>query len=410
MSEDLRCVADVIDLDRYPLNDLDSPRGRALLTFCRAALDFEGACQLPGFLRPDAVTALVEEALAKREATWRTDDEHNVYFEPVSSDGSARAVLEHTSKSALAWDLVAADSPLRRAYMWDGLTAFLGRALGMTPFFRYADALGAASLMIFDKGDELGWHFDRSPFAQALTGAGFDATTHPNIGSREVLYGAMTDGSIDVVPEYNGALLSYLDVDDTSATTETVDAALATLLPDQLAVLDPSPAQDRNTVVVRRQTATEHDLGSIADLEPLAPGMSFGGAPEDRTRYQGMVGLEQVYGLRFDSFKALDTAGPLTVDALSSGTVDAAILYSTTPEIDERGFVALSDPQNVFGVQNVIPLISSAAVPQAARTVLNSVSAALDTTTLTELNARVQIDQEDADVVAADWLADHITS
>ncbi|GAA3628299.1 hypothetical protein GCM10022223_52060 [Kineosporia mesophila] len=155
----------VIDLDRYPLHELDSARGQALLTFCRAALDFEGACQLPGFFRPAAVEALVTEALSKREQAWRTDDEHNVYFEPLTDDDSARSVREHTSKSAVAWDLVDGDSPLRVAYEWDGLTTFLGQALGMESFFRYADPLGAASLMIFDQGDELGWHFDRSPFA-----------------------------------------------------------------------------------------------------------------------------------------------------------------------------------------------------------------------------------------------------
>jgi hypothetical protein len=167
MPADLSAVAAVVDLDRYPIHELPSPRGQALLTFCRASLDFEGACQLPGFFRPAAVDALVAEALGTREEGWRTDDRHNVYFEPIGDDdtGSPRALLEHTSKSAIAFDLVAASSPLRTAYEWEGLTAFLGAALGVEPFYRYADPLGAASLMIFDEGDELGWHFDRSPFA-----------------------------------------------------------------------------------------------------------------------------------------------------------------------------------------------------------------------------------------------------
>jgi hypothetical protein len=156
----------VIDLDRYPIHELAGARGQALLAFCRASLDFEGACQLPGFFRPEAVKALVAEAEAQRAQAWRTDDQHNVYFEQLRDDQPpARTLLQHTSKSAVAWDLVAADSPLRTAYESPGLTTFLGQALGMESFFRYADPLGAASLMLFDAGDELGWHFDRSPFA-----------------------------------------------------------------------------------------------------------------------------------------------------------------------------------------------------------------------------------------------------
>lgn len=161
-------LAEVVDLDRYPIHRLDSGRGEALVAFCRAALAFEGACQLPGFLRPEAVRSLVAEAGRARGRAHRTDDVHTAYFEPVP-DGAgpddAAALLQHSSKSAVAWDLVEPASPLRVAYTADELTRFLGRALGVDELFRYADPLGAASLMVFDEGDELGWHFDRAPFA-----------------------------------------------------------------------------------------------------------------------------------------------------------------------------------------------------------------------------------------------------
>jgi hypothetical protein len=159
-------LADVIDLSRYPIDDVDNPRREALVDFCRAALAFEGACQLPGFMRPDAVGSLVAEALAKRDRSHRTDDTHNVYFEKVAeATGDVAGVLEHSSKNAIAWDLIGEDSPLRIAYESEALTRFLGEALSMNEIHRYADPFGAASLMIFDSGDELGWHFDRSPFA-----------------------------------------------------------------------------------------------------------------------------------------------------------------------------------------------------------------------------------------------------
>ena len=160
-------LADVVDLTRYPIDGSDAARRRALVEFCRAALAFEGACQLPGFVRPEAVELLVAEALEKRGRSHRTDDVHNVYFEKVvgAEAGGVDGVLEHSSKNAIAWDLVDADSPLRIAYESEELTRFIGDTLSMTDFHRYADPFGAASLMIFEPGDELGWHFDRSPFA-----------------------------------------------------------------------------------------------------------------------------------------------------------------------------------------------------------------------------------------------------
>jgi hypothetical protein len=164
-------IADILDLERYPLDRLDSPKGQLLLESCRAALRFEGACQLPGLLKEDAIEKLVAEALGKRDQAYRTDSTHNVYFEAIDESlpaGDPASLLQHSSKKAVAWDLIEEDSPLRIAYEWDGLTDFIGQAMEMDNLYRYADQLGACSLMMFEEGDELGWHFDRSPFAVTL--------------------------------------------------------------------------------------------------------------------------------------------------------------------------------------------------------------------------------------------------
>lgn len=161
-------LSQVVDLDRYPIDRLDGPRGTAMVAFCRASLAFEGACQLPDFLRPEAVAQLVDEARRAKARAHRTDDVHNVHLTAVPATAGPEdtlALLQHSSKSAIAWDLVGEDSPLRVAYGSEELTAFLRQALGTTELHRYDDPLGSASLMVFEEGDELGWHFDRSPFA-----------------------------------------------------------------------------------------------------------------------------------------------------------------------------------------------------------------------------------------------------
>ncbi|GAB2634933.1 hypothetical protein GCM10027068_12960 [Prescottella soli] len=168
---DATAIAEIIDLDRYPIHRLDSEEGRRLVERCRKDLRTRGACQLHGFIRPKAVEILVAESLEKAVHAYRTDDTHNVYFEEIPEDAAAddpRGMLQHSAKLTIAWDEIAEESALRTVYNWDPLTDFIGQALEMPSFYRYDDALGACSVALFEQGDELGWHFDRSHFAVTL--------------------------------------------------------------------------------------------------------------------------------------------------------------------------------------------------------------------------------------------------
>lgn len=161
----------VVDLDRYPIDRLDGPAGAELVANCKDMLRSRGACQLHGFMRPEAVARLVAEAEGLRPVAHRTDDTHNAYFEAADESlaaGDARRLLQHSAKLTIGYDHIALDSPLRRVYETDEMTSFVRRALGAEALFRDADPSGALSFAIFERGDELGWHFDRSEFAVTL--------------------------------------------------------------------------------------------------------------------------------------------------------------------------------------------------------------------------------------------------
>ena len=85
--------------------------------------------------------------------------------------------------------------------------------------------------------------------------------------------------------------------------------------------------------------------------------MVIGGPPEFKTRTDGLVGLKKNYGLTFKSFDPLDESGPLTLAALTSGKVQAADVFTTTPQIVTDHLVALADPKFNFAAQNVVPLV-----------------------------------------------------
>jgi osmoprotectant transport system substrate-binding protein len=241
-------------------------------------------------------------------------------------------------------------------------------------------------------------------YAQALRGAGVKVTTKLNIGPREVYYPQVKSGAISIIPEYNGALLTTsVDPSSTAVTTAQVDAALAADLPSTMEVLRPSPAIDSDSVTVTQATAAKYHLKTIADLVPYAKDMVYGGTPETRTRIDGLIGLKKNYGLTFKSFDSLDESGPKTLAALTSGKVQAADVFTTTPQIISDHLVVLSDPKNNFASQNVIALVYTKAMTPTIKATLNAVDARLTTADLLQLDNAV-ITEHATYVVAAAFL------
>ncbi|QBI52931.1 ABC transporter substrate-binding protein [Streptomonospora litoralis] len=241
-------------------------------------------------------------------------------------------------------------------------------------------------------------------YAKALEAEDIEVETQLDIGSREVYYDQIAQGNLSVFPEYNGGILFYLEPEAESGDTQETNEAVRAALPDNLAILESSPAQNKDSITVTSETAEQENLTTIGDLQRVAGDMTLGAPAEFETRPQGVPGLADTYGVEFGGFRPLE--GNLLVEGLRGGDIQAANLFTTNPAFTTGDFVALEDPENLFGSQNVTPLINKEAVGQQARDVLNAVSAELTTETLIELDARVQIDHEEADVVAADWLAE----
>jgi osmoprotectant transport system substrate-binding protein len=241
-------------------------------------------------------------------------------------------------------------------------------------------------------------------YAGALQAKGVKVSTKLNIGAREVYIPALQDGSIDLVPEYTGVLLQYFDKSATQVTPDDVYAALQKAVPANLTVLDKASAEDKDSVVVTKETADKYHLTSIADLAPVASQLVLGGPPEWPSRPTGVPGLKKIYGLTFKEFKPLDVAGPLSVQALKSGQVAAVDLFSTQSAIAANNFVVLQDPKNLFAAQNVVPLITKSKADPTVTAALNAVSAKLDTTALAGLVKQVEVDKTDSATVAKNWL------
>jgi osmoprotectant transport system substrate-binding protein len=243
-------------------------------------------------------------------------------------------------------------------------------------------------------------------YTDALQGKGIKVTTKFNIGAREVYYPEVVKGAISIIPEYNGELLTTsVDPKSIAASTAAVNAALTADLPSSAEILNSAPAQDKDSVTVTQATATRYHLTSIADLKPYASKFVMGGPPEFRTRVGGLIGLENVYGLHFKSFQSLDESGPVTFTSLQDGTVQAADVFTTTPQIITDKFVVLQDPKNVFAAQNVTPFVYKKAMNSTIVSTLNAVSAVLTTDALLQMDKALSIDHASYTQVASGFLS-----
>ncbi|RZT88128.1 osmoprotectant transport system substrate-binding protein [Pseudonocardia sediminis] len=243
-------------------------------------------------------------------------------------------------------------------------------------------------------------------YSQALQGAGVQVEEPVAIGSREAYFPALQDGSVDLIPDYSGALLQYLDESAQQRRSAEVYAALQKVLPPELVAGAMSPAQDKDAVMVTRETADRLRLRSLDDLTPHCKDIVFGGSPEFQTRPDGIPALRENYDCAFKSYRSLDAGGVLTVTALVDGDVQAADLFTTDPAVAQNGLVVLEDPKENFAAQNIVPvMVKRKATPQVTG-VLDRVSAKLTTEELLAVNTEAAgPDKPALRTVAADWLA-----
>jgi osmoprotectant transport system substrate-binding protein len=242
-------------------------------------------------------------------------------------------------------------------------------------------------------------------YGQALAANGFTVKYDLSIGARAAYIPALEKGEVNLIPEYSGSILDFLNNSATANSPTDVAAALATALPKGLTALTPSAAADSDSINVTQAFATKYNLVSIADLKNV-PHLSLAANPEFQTRPDGIKGLATVYGLTGIKFQSInDSGGPATLKALLDGTVDSADIYSTTPSILQNKLVTLTDPKSLFASQEVVPIVSTSKDSSKLASVLNKVSAALTTKDLLSLNTEVSgTSKTDPAVAAKAWL------
>ncbi|MET4093326.1 ABC transporter substrate-binding protein [Arthrobacter sp. UYCu712] len=267
---------------------------------------------------------------------------------------------------------------------------------------------GSGSALVIGSADFPESQIIAEVYAGALNGAGVTASTKPNIGSREVYFKAVQDGSVDVIPDYSGNLLLHVSKDATEVSAEDIYKALPAKLPEALGVLEAAKAEDKDAMVVTKATAEKYQLKSIEDLAKVCSEIVVGAPATFAERAYGLPGLKKNYNCEPKKLEPFsDGGGAVTLKALLSDQVQVADIYTTTPSIADNDLVVLEDPKNNFIAQQVLPLYNKSKMTDKARETLNAVSKVLTTEDLINLNRAVSGSQkQNPKDAAAAWLKD----
>ena len=247
----------------------------------------------------------------------------------------------------------------------------------------------------------------------ALQAKGYKVVYKPNIGATEVVDKALTSGQIDAYPEYTGESAVTVAGINTIATSPQQEYNLAkafyTKRGQSMSAM--TPFFDTDAIAVTKAYATKYGLKTTADLKKI-PHFTLGARPEFQGRQQGAVGIQKVYGVNNFTFKSL--ALGLQYQALDSGAINAADVFTTDPQLASGKYVVLTDPKHIFGFQNVALVINTKKLNQLGgqqfMTIINQVNALLTTPAITAMNKAVAIDKQDPQAVAKTFLsANHIT-
>jgi osmoprotectant transport system substrate-binding protein len=244
-------------------------------------------------------------------------------------------------------------------------------------------------------------------YSQALQAKGVRVVLKPNIGSSEIIHEALTGGALDMYPEYIGVLLSEVANDRSRPADPRAAYRAAKAFEERngFTLLGMTPFSDSNALAVTPRYAREHDLRTIGDLERVRGRVRIGAPPEFSTRFEGLVGLGQRYGLR--NLRTTPLAIGRQYQALDSGRVDAAAVFTTDGQLSRTRYVLLEDPQRVFATQHVAPVVSRAALRAHGAVltqVADAVSRRLTAPAMRRMNAAVVLEGREPRAVADEFL------
>jgi osmoprotectant transport system substrate-binding protein len=251
-------------------------------------------------------------------------------------------------------------------------------------------------------------------YAAVLEKAGYTPQVHL-VDTRDV-YMKIFPKELDVVPEYTGAIVEFLNGTYNGSNAKpitvadpqkTIDKAKPLLDKAGITLLNPSAATDTNAFFVSKDYSEQNNVTKLSDLKGKS--VTLAAAPDCKGRLDCEGGLSSAYGIKITKILPLGYASQQTYDSVLKGESQLGETSTTDGTLESQGLVLLPDDKQIQPAQNLVPMVSSEflqAHPDVADP-LNNLMSKLTTDALIQLNAQVAVDRAKPEDVAQQWLSDN---
>ena len=164
-------LEDILNLKRYPIDQMDSSARAEVVALARQGLDSVGCSCLPEFILPEALAVMKQEIEAGLDQVYWSENSHNPYFskpDPTLATDHPRNFFERRSSGFFNSDLIAPDSPMTVLYDSEVMRRFVADCLRDPEIYCWADPLGRNPYGVMRPGDYFPWHFDGNAYTVSL--------------------------------------------------------------------------------------------------------------------------------------------------------------------------------------------------------------------------------------------------
>jgi osmoprotectant transport system substrate-binding protein len=248
-------------------------------------------------------------------------------------------------------------------------------------------------------------------YAQALEANGFNVEKKLDLGSSAIADKALQNGQIDMYPEYTATSLVEIfkqsEQPDTPEATYQEAKQLYAQRDPANTMLEPAPFNNTYGIFVRKDVAERGNLQTLADLAEASPELTFVLFSDFKSREDGYPNMEKNYpAFDFGDFVIVNSIGGPIYQGVLQGEGDAGVGFTTDGQLTSDELVVMEDPKSIWPFYYPAPVVRTEVLEQNPEMegVLNEVSKSLDAETMRQLNSQVDIEQEDPDEVAAEFL------